>query len=41
VWESSFSYALLSRINKKPNVKTIQIRYENLQNEPEFISLLF
>jgi hypothetical protein len=41
VWESSFSYTLLSRINKKPNVKTIQISYEKLQNEPEFVSLRY
>ena len=41
VWESSFSYTLLSRINKKPNVKTIQIRYENLQNEPESVNLRY
>jgi len=41
VWESSFSFALLSRINKKLNVKSIQIRYEDLYAEPESITLLF
>jgi hypothetical protein len=41
VWESSFSYTLLSRINKKPNVKTIQISYENLHNEPQSINLRY
>lgn len=41
VWESSFSYTLLSRINKKPNVKAIQISYVNLQNEPQHIKLRY
>jgi hypothetical protein len=41
VWESSYSYTLLSRINKKENVKSIQIYYEHLNKEPVSFKLLF
>ena len=41
VWESSFSYTLLSRINKKPNVKAIQISYVNLHDGPQYITLKY
>lgn len=40
VWESSFSYAVLSRINKHPNVKTLQITYESLDVDYQHVTLL-
>lgn len=40
VWESSFSYTLFSRINKKKDIKTLQIYYENLNREEDFVTLL-
>lgn len=41
VWESSYSYTLFSRINKKNSVKAIQIYYEDLDKREDFVSLLF
>lgn len=42
VWESSYSYTLFSRINKKNNVKNaIQIYYENLARPPDSVRLMF
>ena len=37
VLESSYSYTLLSRIKKNPNVVTIQIQLEQLDNDEEIV----
>jgi hypothetical protein len=41
VWESSYSYTLYSRINKKHHINAIQIYYENLEINPTKITLLY
>lgn len=41
IWESSYSYTLFSRINKKNNVKAIQIYYEDLDRREDFVSLIY
>jgi len=38
IFESSFSYTLLSRINKNPNIKTIQIEFNNLDKKEDCIN---
>lgn len=41
VWESTFSFTVHLRINKNPNVKGIQIYYEYLNVEYDFVKLLY
>lgn len=41
VWESSYSYTLFARINKKNNINAIQFYYEDLNRNPASVKLMF
>jgi len=41
VWESSFSYTLFSKINKKRGIKALQIELNNLNKNEEYVRLKY
>lgn len=41
VWESSFSYTLFSKINKKREIKALQIELNNLNKNEEYVRLKY